>query len=113
MGSLTRTPGQGQLERVAAALAARPGAKDTPEDTLKRCATAWDLIANHIGTAYIPDGVLDEAIYLTVSEMDTRRKSPGGVFAVYGDQEGAVRLSGDPLKMAYPILDPFLPGGFA
>lgn len=75
--------------------------------------TAAQLIDRHIGTAYVPREILTEAIIIAAGELHTRRKSPGGVFAAFGDQEAPIRLARDPLTLVYPLLRPFLPLGIA
>ena len=107
-------PPAGRLETLAEQFRARPGSTDTQAVALGKLRTAWDLTAAYVGReAYVPEAVLDEALLLTAGEVEARRKSPGGVLAVYGDQTGAVRLAQDPMKLAYPLLARFIPGGFA
>lgn len=110
---MDQIPPAGRLEGLAAQFKTRPGSTDTDLQALGKLRTAWDLTAAYVGDSYVPDAVLDEALLLTAGEVEARRKSPGGVLAIYGDQTGAVRLAQDPMKLAYPLLARFIPGGFA
>ncbi|OZD30818.1 hypothetical protein CH252_40615 [Rhodococcus sp. 06-1477-1B] len=72
-------------------------------------ATATALVNAYVGAAAVPADVLQQ-VYVEVGAAIFRRKeAPGGAtqFATFGDQ-GAVRISADPLAGVYPMLRPFL-----
>lgn len=87
-------------------------------------ATCWEeaveLVNQYVGidrlTAaprVIPETVRTRACLEVGSELFHRRNAPNGVaqFATLGD--APVRVARDPMLGAYPILNRFLPGGFA
>ena len=73
---------------------------------------AGDLIGNYIKNSVIPDSVLSLALLAVSRDLYTQSQAPGGVFTPFGDGS-AVRLARDPMKAAYPLLIPYLKGGFA
>lgn len=75
-------------------------------------AQAVELVEHHIGTVNVPVIIVELASLEVARELYTRRDAPGGVLSTFGDV-GPVRLARDPLKAAYPILVPYLGGGFA
>lgn len=77
--------------------------------------TAEHLVTHYAGTAWItvPESIQIHVITLVARELETRDKSPGGVFAAFGEHDGGIRLARDPLTLAYPLLKPYLQGGFA
>lgn len=108
-------------ERINA-LVTRLHTGKTPADETRRNAllahltTASHLIHNYLGAAAwlaIPDAVLDHALVTVARDLETRDKSPGGVFAAFGEHDQGVRLARDPLTPVYPILRPYTVGGFA
>ncbi|VDG76914.1 Uncharacterised protein [Actinobaculum suis] len=80
---------------------------------VSQCAAdAAQLVGGYIGTAVIPPAVALMAASEVARELYTRLSAPGGVLSPFADA-APVRLARDPLKAAYPILAPYLPGGFA
>lgn len=72
------------------------------------------LVAAYVSTASPPAEVRRRAVLEVASELYHRRNAPGGVLAAYADLGAApVRVARDPMVAAYPLLGPFLPGGFA
>ena len=64
-------------------------------------------------TRVIPAGVKRRACLEVASELYHRRNAPNGV-AQFAALDGApVRVARDPMLGAYPILNRFVPGGFA
>lgn len=92
-----------------------PSDELTAQRLTKNLTTAIKLVDTYLGTARetIPDLIRDEALLTVARELETRTKSPGGVFAAYGEQEAPIRLARDPLNLVYPLLRPFVGGGFA
>lgn len=72
------------------------------------------MIENHAGRSVdnIPAAILNLAIVAVARDLHTMAKAPGGVFSPFADAP-AVRLARDPMKAAYPLLAPFMKGGFA
>ncbi|AHU90387.1 hypothetical protein CQ11_01365 [Trueperella pyogenes] len=77
--------------------------------------TAADLVGKYTGPAWdtMPTTVQNHVLTTVARELETREKSPGGVFAAFGEHDGTIRLARDPLTMAYPLMQPWIPGGFA
>lgn len=79
------------------------------------CWTEADaLVTEYVGTADVPAEVASRAALEVGAELFHRRQSPGGItqFATV-DGPSPVRMARDPMLGAYPLLDPYLPGGFA
>jgi hypothetical protein len=76
------------------------------------CEQAAALIDQHARTACIPDKVRVLACVAVARDLHTATQAPGGVYSPFGDG-GAVRLARDPMKAAYPLLAPYVGGGFA
>lgn len=77
--------------------------------------TASELVINYAGKwwDHIPTSVQNQVLTTVARELETREKSPGGIFAAFGEHDGAIRLARDPMTLAYPLMRPYLPGGFA
>ena len=88
-----------------------PAGNNAELDALLEQGTA--LVDQLSGSASVPDVIREAAILTAARELETRVKSPGGIFAAFGDQDGAIRLARDPLGPVRPLLAPYLPGGFA
>lgn len=91
------------------------GAATTDDAFLSRClAEAQQLVTKYIGTSLVPRAVEDRAVVDVAAELFHRRQAPGGIaqFATF-DGQSPVRMSRDPMQAAYPLLRPFLEGGFA
>ncbi|MGV9183739.1 hypothetical protein [Arcanobacterium canis] len=73
---------------------------------------AVELTTGYVGNSTVPVKVLEYATVEVARELHTRRGAPGGVLSPFGDA-APVRLARDPLKAAYPILAPYVGGGFA
>ena len=80
--------------------------------------SCWDeaseLVAAYVGGTVVPGFVMDRAILEVGAELFHRRSAPGGI-TQFATLEGPspVRMARDPMLGAYPILDRYLPGGFA
>lgn len=87
----------------------------THDAFLSECWVAADeLVSSHAGTATVPAGVRARAVLEVASELFHRRNAPAGVLAQYADVGAApIRIARDPMTPAYPMLAPYLPGGFA
>lgn len=86
-----------------------------PEEATELATIATEsevMVRNHVGEAPVPEIILELAGYEVARELYTRRDAPGGVLSTFGDV-GPVRLARDPMRAAYPILAPYLIGGFA
>lgn len=86
------------------------------DEFLAACwAEAEALVVRYIGASALPpERIVTRATLEVGAELFHRRQAPGGItqFATV-DGPSPVRLARDPMLAAYPILDPFLPGGFA
>jgi hypothetical protein len=71
--------------------------------------TAHVLVNGYVGTAVVPAPVLDRARLEVGAQLYRRQNAPGGAtqFAIAGDQ-GAVRVSQDPMAGVYPMLRPYV-----
>ncbi len=76
---------------------------------------AMDLVDNFILLGAVPVSVVRRAYLVTAAEMFEQRNAPNGIrqFAADGFAGEGMRVSRDPMAGAYPILRPFLAGGFA
>ncbi|MDY5127461.1 MULTISPECIES: hypothetical protein [unclassified Actinotignum] len=73
---------------------------------------ACALLEGYTRAAVIPPAILELAALEVARELHTRLSAPGGIYSPFG--EGApVRLARDPLTPAYPIIAPYMKGGFA
>lgn len=72
------------------------------------------MIENHAGRSIdnVPGAILNLAIVAVARDLHTMAKAPGGVFSPFADAP-AVRLARDPMKAAYPLISPYIKGGFS
>lgn len=85
---------------------------DDDLDLARGVTHAAELVFHHVGSTKVPRLVLELAVLEVARELYTRRDAPDGVLSPFGDA-APIRLARDPLKAAYPILAPYLGGGFA
>lgn len=74
------------------------------------------LVVQYVGTdamATVPTLILDGAVLEVASKMWARRNAPMGTIQVDVIDGQAIPTPRDPMTTVYPILDRFLPGGFA
>lgn len=98
-----------------AALRGYVNADATADAYLTKCwDTASDMVGARIGeVTTVPKAVRERATLDVASELFHRRNAPGGVLGQFADVGAApIRLARDPMLGAYPILAPYLPGGF-
>ncbi|MFD6092416.1 hypothetical protein ACFWGN_09885 [Oerskovia sp. NPDC060338] len=76
---------------------------------------AMALVDNFISIGSVPESVLRRSYLVVAAEMFEQRNAPSGIrqFAGEGYDGGGMRVARDPMTGAYPILRPFLAGGFA
>jgi len=78
---------------------------------------SWDqavaLIAGFVGTADVPAEVLQRATLEVGAELFHRRATKNGVAQFATPDAAPVRIARDPMVAAYPLLAPFVGGGFA
>lgn len=106
-----------------AALRAEVGASSSDDGVLQRCLDlAIILVEHHIADSTtgdetpieIPEAVLERAIMVTAAEAFAQRNAPNGVLnqqftSSDGDTSSIpVRISADPMRPAYPLLEKFL-----
>lgn len=75
---------------------------------------AQTLVADYVGSAVVPEAVMDVAVLNVGSELYHRRNAPSGIsqFAVAGEVS-PVRLARDPLTSVYPLLARYVGLGVA
>ncbi len=107
-------------ELIAALTAyVKPGAaavSSTDEAFIESCLDeAVALVDIYAGTAIssVPVAVLQRAYVEVGSELYNRRSAPNGISQFTSADGSAIRVARNPMVGAYPILQPFLPGGFA
>lgn len=73
------------------------------------------LVTGHCGTSLgrVPGEVRDRAIIEVTAELFNRKNSRNGVMDLGNSDLQPFRIRNDPMKAAYPFLNPYLPGGFA
>lgn len=69
------------------------------------------LINDYVGTAPVPEVVMDLALKTLVQELALRQRSPGGI-TNFGGETMPTRVNRDPMTPVYPILRPWA-GGLA
>jgi hypothetical protein len=75
--------------------------------------TAQELVSAWVGLSAVPDVVIDRAVLVVAAEMFQQRSAPNGV-TQFADMDGVgIRVARDPMLGAYPILRPYVGGGFA
>ena len=91
------------------------GASST-SDVERSLDAATELLYTFLGSAAvsIPTSVLDSALLEVASELYNRKNTPSGVMQVaVMDGSAPVRTYRDPMTRAYPLLRPYVGGGFA
>ena len=63
--------------------------------------------------ASVPLVIVNRAIIEVGSELYNRRQAPNGISQFAANDGSAIRVARDPMVAAYPILRPYLAGGFA
>jgi hypothetical protein len=88
------------------------GAADEAQLTIA-LATAEALVSARVGSAVVPQVILDRAILGAASELYNQKDAPNGIAQFNTFDAAPIRVARDPMVAAYPILRPFLPLGFA
>lgn len=75
---------------------------------------AWALVRRHMGdyASQVPAAIQQSAMYECAAKLWARKGAPNGQDSYLMDGT-PMPIPRDPMVTAYPILDPFLPGGFA
>lgn len=90
-------------------LALYTGAGPSDSAYVSECLTeALALVSRFVGSATVPEAVIDRAVIEVGSELFHRRQAPNGIaqFAT-ADGSSAIRVARDPMVSAYPILTPW------
>ena len=74
---------------------------------------AQDLVDGFVGTATVPETVLERAYLEVGSELFNRRSAPNGVAQFTTFDGAAIRIARDPMVGAYPLLRRFIGFGVA
>lgn len=105
------------------ALREEVGASSSDDGVLQRCLDlAAELVTHHVSDSTtgdeepieIPETVLERAIMVTAAESFAQRNAPNGVLnQQFASSEGdaasvPVRISADPMRPAYPLLEKYL-----
>ena len=84
------------------------------EEFIRSCGDqAQALVTTRVGTAEVPEVILDRAIIEVASELYNRQSAPNGISQFSAPDGSAIRVARDPMVAAYPILSPYLGLGFA
>lgn len=71
------------------------------------------LVDRFVGEVDVPEAIVDRAYLEVGSELFNRRSAPNGI-SQYTTYDGApMRVARDPMVAGYPILRPYVGGGFA
>jgi len=87
------------------------GLKEGPKRDEKQVALTRDielataLVQNYCAGYVVPTIVIDEGILLTAAELFDRASTPNNVGQIAMDGSVQVRLTRDPMRAAYPILN--------
>lgn len=89
-----------------------------PDDTdyAAQCSIeATELVESIVGTHEVPVSVVDRAVLEVGADLYHRKAARSGLVQFGGGTEAPAvhRIPLDPLRTAWPILRPYLPGGFA
>lgn len=77
-------------------------------------AEAQALVGAYVGTAEVPEPIVDRAVLEVGSELFHRRQAPNGVAQFAGDLGAApIRIARDPMVGAYPLLGRYVGPGLA
>lgn len=85
-------------------------------DFMETCwAEGASMVDGYIGSyaQRVPAAVRERAILEVGAELFHRRQAPGGITQFAAEGGAPVRMARDPMLGAYPLLNRFLPGGFA
>jgi hypothetical protein len=83
------------------------GTKETGEFIEGCLQSGKQMVAKFVGSANVPQAVLDNAVLSCGSELWHRRSAPNGV-AQFADMGTAVRIAKDPMNAAREMLLPFV-----
>ena len=88
------------------------GSPAADDEFLEGCIqTAANLVNIYIGTAAVPEAVLDN-VYMSVSaDIYMRRNAPQGISQFASFDGAAIRIARDPLQGAYPIINRYVGAG--
>lgn len=81
-------------------------------DYIEDCLTqAKSLVDAYVATTEVPEDILDNAYLQTGSELFNRRNAPSGVaqFSAFDGQP--VRVSNDPMRSSYALLNRWVVSG--
>jgi hypothetical protein len=98
----------------AAALKVFVNASDRHQELLDTASVmAPDLVAAYVGDATVPQTILEHAELLVAAELFHASRAPNGVLnqqfaSEDGTQAVPIRVSGDPLRPARPLLAPWV-----
>jgi len=93
--------------------------KGNPSVDAPYAESCWDeasaLVSRFVGSAEVPDSIVERATLEVGSELFHRKQAPSGIqgYAANDGAPPAPRLNRDPMSRVYAILGPFIPGGFA
>ncbi|MCB4209166.1 hypothetical protein [Arthrobacter sp. UM1] len=71
-------------------------------------AQAETLVAQHIGTASVPEAILARAVLEVGADLYHRQRARLGVVGLDGPDVQPLRVRTDPMTAAYPLLRPYL-----
>ena len=71
------------------------------------------LVVHYVGPSGVPLEIMNRAVLEVSAELYHKRKAPNGIAQYATPDAQPVRVARDPMVAAYPILNRFLPGGFA
>ena len=71
-------------------------------------AQAIDMIDRYIGSVVLTNSVRHNVILMVASELFHRRSAPSGISQFASLDGQPVRLSIDPMRGVYPILQPYI-----
>lgn len=89
--------------------------EDDAAEVASALAEARTLVTGHCGTArtLVPADAFDRAVIEVTAELFYRKNARNGVMDLGGSDLTPFRIRNDPMRAAYPFLNPYLPGGFA
>lgn len=74
---------------------------------------ATSLVTQYVSFATVPADIVSRATLECGSELFHRRSAPNGIAQFATPDSAPIRVARDPMVGAYPILRPWVAGGFA
>lgn len=76
---------------------------------IELCLSSGQLrVANYVGSAEVPESIIDQCVLHVASELYHRRSAPSGIMQFSTMEGSPARLARDPMAGVYELLLPFV-----